>query len=134
MAPPFEAAVYPSPNDLANETFSKHSSAQHQDIGVVVRTRQGCASDVVHERRADAVDLIGGDRHPDARPAQENTALGRSVCDAACDRFGEIRVIDRGGRRGPEVLDLHAASAQFVHDHSLGTQGGVITRDDVTFR
>jgi hypothetical protein len=133
VATAVEAAVYPSPDDLANEALPQHSAAEHEHVGVVVLAGKRGTSHVVHEGRANAVDLVRGDRHADAGAAQQDAALGVTARDTSRDRLGVIGIIDGGVVGGTEIARVDPASAKLVEDDSLGRDRRVVARDQESF-
>ena len=70
-----ERRVEEDADDLDAPGRSASGARQREDVGVVVRAAEAGRLEVTDRGGADAGDLVGGDRHADARPADENPAV-----------------------------------------------------------
>ena len=94
--------------NLSEQFLPEHLGRQAEDVEIVVTpTHFGCHQ-VVAGGRADAMDLVGGDRHADAGAAEEDPAVDRSFTDAVGDVGGNIGIVDGVGPATAAVDDLMA--------------------------
>ena len=74
-----------------------------EDVGVVVRAGESGGEFIVGDGSADALDLVGGDAHADARAADEDARVHVRLDDCAARALRDVRVV--GGAR--ELVDPH---------------------------
>src|SRR5262245_7080669 len=104
---------------LAGQLRADHLGAEAEHVHVVVFDALVSRIGVVADRGADAVDLAGGDRCADARPAHEDGALGDAASDRLADFAGLVWIVDSGLRLvGPEV-DRLVSGAHDLLEHAL---------------
>src|SRR5712691_12031486 len=106
MPAPFELRFDPNLDHAVDELFAEQISRQAQDVGVVVPTAHFGGQIVVTQGGAHAVKPIGGNRHADARAADQNAAFDIVRDHRRGDFRGEFRVIDAVGRVGTEIDPL----------------------------
>ena len=108
MAAPFEGGLQPSLHHLVLEFLPEHLGRQAEDVEIVVTpTHFGCHQ-VVAGGRADAMHLVGGDRHADAGAAQEHATVNRPLTHAMRDVCGDVGIVDGIGPVTAAVDDLMA--------------------------
>ena len=83
------------PEQVERELQTDDLRTEADDVDVVVLDRLMRRVDVVAERGADAVDLVGGDTGADTGPADENRPVCRVVEDPGADGPRDVREIDR---------------------------------------
>ena len=116
--------------DLAGERGADDARAEAQHVHVVVLDRLMRGVGVVAHRRANAGELVRGNRDAGAAAADDDAALGLPVAQGVGDRFGGIGIIHRRGRMGAEIEDIVALLSQFCGQFLLqhipcvvGTEG-----------
>ena len=87
---------------------------------------------VVTDRGADTLHLVGGDRGADAGAAHHDAAVGRASRDLRRDLAGHVREVDRSVVIGPDILDLMAELAQVGHHRPLQGPAGMVRSDHET--
>ena len=80
----------------------------------------------LHDGGAHARHLVGRHGHADARAADEDAAVGRTLGDAAGHLIGVVGVVAALGGLGAEVLHLVAEAANEVDDDVLLAEAGVV--------
>ena len=81
---------------------------------------------VVAHRGAHTGDFIRGDRRTDAGSVDHNAGVGLAARDRLRNARSRIRIIDRIGCHGAEVVDRYPLSAQHRNDGGLQRQPAVI--------
>src|SRR5690349_15933845 len=84
---------------------------------------------VVDQRGADAVDLVRGDRHPDAAAFEKDGDLGVAPSDRAGSGSGEINVVAAGRAVATEILDLMTGALEHGQQLFLGVVPAMIGGD-----
>src|SRR6266536_5577095 len=79
--------------DLERERFPHDPRTEREDVHRVVLDALVRGVMVVAQPGENAGDLVGGGRHADAAPADEDRALGASVEDRARGRLRVVRVV-----------------------------------------
>src|SRR5215475_10149058 len=92
MASTFEISGQKGAYDPNNSFSRRRADPDSDDIGVVVPTGQLRRLFVPGQRRADAVDFVGRDLHPDAAAAKEDAAFGHAAGDAPGYALGVIGI------------------------------------------
>ena len=105
MASALEAVCQPEREDFVGEAGRDDPPAHRQDVGVVVLARQAGRIEVVAQRRADAVNLVGGDLLPLPAAADDDAAVGAARRDRAGDVGADRRVVDRRLAVGAAIVD-----------------------------
>ncbi len=90
---PLELGREPRPDDLLGEFGGDHPRAERQNLGVVAFARPLRRIGVVRLAARTPRDLIGGDRHTDARTADEDAAFQTPFDDVFGEPVGHIGVI-----------------------------------------
>src|SRR4029077_7876649 len=67
--------------------------AEREDVHVVVLDALVRAVGVVADRGPDPAHLVGGDRRPHARPADEDPSVRATPLDRESNPLGEVRVV-----------------------------------------
>src|SRR5689334_14634286 len=94
-------------NQLRCEGSADHLRADAEDVHVVVLDSLVRRVGVVADRSTDAGELAGGDRGPDPRAADEDTALRASRLDRLAQLAGLVGIVDaRLGLEDAEVDGL----------------------------
>lgn len=129
MATALELRREPRLDDVAQEAVAEQPTAEHEDVGVVVETRHTRRRDVVDQRRTNAGKLVCGDRHADARPAQQHAARGAPLRHRARDLRSIVGIVDRAIVVSTEVSAWHTEGGERVCDDALGGDGRVVRGD-----
>ena len=79
--------------------------------------------------RADAIDLVGDDRHADPRPAGQDGAIGVPFGDQAARLFGVARVVDGIRCDCADVHDVVTLCFKHLPDVFLEVEPGVVGPD-----
>ncbi len=106
------------------------AGAEDRHVGVVVQAGVLRRRIVVQQRRAHAGELVGRDRHPEARAANQHAGVRRPFGDAAGHRRREIGVIDRGRAPRPQVFRLDPHPRDRIEQAALQLHPGVVGSDD----
>src|SRR5439155_24455935 len=98
----------PGPQDVEPRLAPRQPSPQGEDVGVVVLAAHARGEDVAAEGRSDPGYLVGGDGHPDARAADEETTIDLADGDGLGDLGSVGGIVDGAGAVGAEAQDLVA--------------------------
>ncbi len=102
------------------------------DVGVVVGPGQPGRGHVVDGGGPDTGDLAGGHADPDAASAHPDPAVGPTLGHRPTDGLAVVRVVDRLGRVGAEVVDLVTGGPEVVGQETLELEAGMIGPDGDT--
>src|SRR5258708_1647855 len=72
---------------------------------------------------------VGGDRHADAGPANQDTTVDLARGDGVGHGLAEVGIVDRLGRIGAEVEHLVTRLLQVALENLLEVEAGMIRRD-----
>src|SRR6187200_3498028 len=86
-------------HELAGQLWADDLRAETEHVHVVVLDALVRRVRVVTDRGAYTGELAGGDRRADARPTDEDSALGVAVQNRVADLAGLVRIVDPGLRR-----------------------------------
>src|SRR3954447_2959516 len=103
MATAFERRGEEGGQDLLGERFTDDSRADAEHIRVVVRTRHAGRVEVVAERGANAVHLVGCELFTLPAATEHDAELRAAVANSARDRRADRRVVDARRAVGAEV-------------------------------
>ena len=118
-------------DQLHGQALPHHTLPEGEDVGVIVGSCHAGAEGIGAAAGPDALHLIGGDGHPHARPADENSSLGVSVPQIAGHLGGLFGVIALfTGLVDAEILDLVAQFQQMRLYGVLQGQGSVVAAYD----
>ena len=106
VAAAFEGRVQPEFDHAVDQPLAQQIGGEAQDIRIVVPPAELGREIVVAGRGANAVKLIRGDAHAQARPADQYPAVGLAVADAAGHFGGDVGIIDGLGRKRAHVFDF----------------------------
>src|SRR5450432_795360 len=112
VATTLEWRLQPHLDDRNRLRLGQMLGAQAEDVGVVVAARLPRPGEIPDVHRAHAVDLVGGDAHPEAGPAHQQTEGSRVIAHGAPDGRGGGGIVARLGGRRAELLDLDPPAAQ----------------------
>lgn len=129
MAPPLELRREPRLHDVAQEPFAEQPAAEHQDVRIVVKARHACRRHVMDQCRTNAGKLVRGNRHADARPAQQHAARGATLRHCARNLCSVVGIVDRAIVVSAEVAARDTESCERVRDDALGRDGRVVRGD-----
>src|SRR3954453_21011132 len=115
-------------DDVSREGRADHACAEAQDIAVVVLDGLVGRVGVVGDDAADMRELAGRHGHARAGAADEHGAVVGAVAHRVGRQAGGVRIVDRVGRPGPEILDLVAGALDGLEDHRLEREPRVIER------
>src|SRR5437763_7071043 len=113
-------------DDLRRELGADHTRTEAQHIESVVLDSLMRRVGVVDRRGTDPTDLARRDRHPGARAAHQDAALGLTGGDRATHLERLDRVVDRLGPVGAEVEHLMAAVANQSEQPRTEWKPGVV--------
>src|SRR5690349_13484909 len=83
---------------------------------------------------ADSGNLVGGDGRANAAAADQYAALGRASADRLADRFGKVRIINRGVAVGSDIDYVMREMTQIAGDHLFHFEAGMVRTDDNAHR
>ena len=126
VTPPSERRRKERIHNIQGPFDRRRTSAETQDVGIVVLSAQARAVAVSHLYSTDTGHLVRGDRHPHACPADENASVALSRRDALGDSRRIVGVVDRGVRRRSEIVIVEVAFVEGLHDPRLELDTGVI--------
>ena len=129
MATALELRREPRLDDVAQEAVAEQPPAEHENVRVVVKARHARRRYVVDQRRANAGELVRGDRHADARPAQQHAARGATLRHRARDLCSVVGIIDRAIVMSTEVAARYTEGGERVCHDALGGDGRVVRGD-----
>ena len=118
---------------LANERDGPRGAdlarAEADDVGIVVAPALAGGELVVHERGADAPELVGCDRRPNPAPAHENAHLDELLADRVRGRASEVGIVHRLVRKRAHVEHVVAIGLERVDNGPLVREPRVITTE-----
>ena len=118
-------------DQLHSQALPHHTLPEGEDVGVIVGSCHAGAEGIGAAAGPDTLHLIGGDGHPHAGTADENSSLGVSVPQIAGHLGGLFGVIALfTGLVDAEILDLVAQFQQMRLYGVLQGQGGVVAAYD----
>jgi hypothetical protein len=126
VAPALELALEERRNDRIRGLAIQAPARQRHDVRVVVRAGEPCFLGVVRVDGPHARDLVGDDRHADARAAHEHPELRVAVGDQPRSRARVPGVVGRLVRRRADVDDVVAARRELLLDVLFEVEAGVI--------
>ena len=106
MTAPFEIGGEKGGKDLLGQTDTDDPRAHAQHIGIVVGPRQTSGEQVVAQRGAHAVHLVGGELFALPAATEHDADLGLTVAHGASDRGAELGVVAALGAVGAEIDHL----------------------------
>ena len=117
--------------DESVSQFERHcgtddTSAENENVHIVVFHALMSRVDVVADRSANSVYLIGGDRSAHARTADQYASLAASIEDCLSDLDGKIWVVDGVGSAGTNIDYLVTCSREVFHEKVFQFQSGVV--------
>ena len=119
--------------ELGSENFALRvgdDACPHaENVRVVVEAREFAGGEVADDCRADALVLVGGHAHADARTADEDTAVRFLAGNLVADLVGKYRVVARFRRIGAHVEDFVALAFQKLDEFFLVFESGVVAAD-----
>lgn len=121
-----ESGRQPRVDDPLHERIADEVRRQAQHVRVVVPPGHHGRQLIVAQRRAHALDLVRRDRHADARPAEQDPEICRSIGDGLRRRIGRVGVVARFGILGAEVVDLVLLGCEERLDLLLGGESAMI--------
>lgn len=129
MATALELRREPRLDDFAQEAVTEQPAPEHEDVRVVVKARHARRRHIVDQRRTHAGKLVRGDRHADARAAQQHAALGPPLRHRGRDLRSIVGIIDRVIVVSTKVAASHSEGGERVGDDALGGDGRVVGSD-----
>lgn len=104
----------------------QHVGSQAEDVCVVVLPALARGEEVVAERRADALDLVGGNGGAHAAAAHKDPQFDELVADGVAHGPGEIRVVHRITGERPQIQDVVTVLLQSRDNRLLQRVAGVV--------
>lgn len=101
--------------DFSRQRFPDYSSAETQDVHVVMLDGLVGGVRVVADGCPDPREFVGGDRDAGTAAAQQETAVDAMVGKGRGHRLGAVRIVDCRSRMGPEVDHLMAQGLKDRH-------------------
>lgn len=105
-----------------------HAGAQAENVGVVVPAGKLCVQFRRAEGGADALVMVGGHGHADARAAEQD-ARAVFFFHGQGDVVGDVRIVAAVGGVRAVIRDGQAAFFKLTDDDVFEFQGGVVTAD-----
>ena len=103
------------------------SHAEH--VRVIVETREFAGGEVAYDCRTDALVLVRGHAHADARAADEDSAVGFLASHLVADLVRKNRVVARFRGVRSHVKDFVALAFQKLDELFLVFERGVVAAD-----
>lgn len=125
MSPPFKRGVKKNIKAIFGCCVADQPGAQHQNIRVIVLTRQLRRQVIVTQRRTDVRLPVGRHCHADSRPAQENAARGRRR-NRRAQRRCNIGIINRRRIVRSHIMHRKAPCGECRPQVILERNGGVV--------
>ena len=119
MAAALEGGIHEQVDHIAGEAVAHDPLAETEDVGVVVHTGHTRREGVLTASGTDALVLIGGDGHANARTADQNAQVGLSRGKCLAQGIGVYGIVAGLRGVGAYVQDLEAASLQMSLDLQL---------------
>jgi hypothetical protein len=109
-----KARAHERTHEVKHQLRPDYARAQAENVHFVVLYSLVCGVDVVAHAGTNAPTLVGGNRHPDATAANQQSALAAAAYYFLCDRRRVVRVIVRLRRiMRAKIDDLVPQPAQF---------------------
>src|SRR5580658_1474819 len=130
MAAALACGVEEDLETVSRQLRAQQTSAQHEDVGVVVLTREPRRQAVMDECRADLAIAIGRDRHADPGTAYQHASARAPRANGLRHLLREIRIVDRIAAHCAEIDDLVTERAKLRHESAFQIEAAVIGSDD----
>ncbi len=99
---------------------------EREHVGIVVQPGQPRRRDIVAQRGANALVAVRGDRDADPGAANDHTASGTAIGQAARQRVRHVWIVDAVQRVRPEIERLPAGSLEAADQRLFQVEAGVI--------
>ncbi len=129
MASTFERSAEERGDDLLGEADPDDPSTEAQHVRVVVLACHTRRVQVVAQRSADAMHLVGGQLLALSASAEHDAEIGVAVANRAADACADRGVVDRVGGIGALVVDLVAQTTEKADKVLFELESGVIGAD-----
>lgn len=130
VAAPFEFGLEPDLDHAVDQAFAQHVGRETQHIQIIVPPAHLGRQVVVARGSADAGELVRGDRHTDARAADQNPAFGFPLAHGASNVRGDIGVIDTAFFIGTFVDRFVAELLDEFEDLDFDLLSAMVAADD----
>jgi len=117
-------------DEVHREPGADDLRADAHDVDVVVLDALMCGMNVVADRRADALHLVGRDRSADPGSANHDAARGFARRHLLRDGARDVGEVDRLVVIGADIDDVVAEAANVVDDSLLERPAGVVGSDN----
>ena len=102
---------------------------QTADLSVIMTSRPRGGKGIVALGGPDSFNLVGGDAHPDAGAAKQDTTVEITLNDSLADLPGDIRVVNRVAGITSEILISMTGLGNEFNDRILDSDSLVVTTD-----
>lgn len=127
MTPAGKLGFEPDLDDIQSNGNPNYSCTETENIGVIVFSAHSGGEGLMAKCCPNVPVPVGGYRHPDTRPTDQNTMRTEPILDCRTDLVGNVRIIDRFLGITPQIDDRMVGLFKQLDQLSFKSKSAMVT-------